>query len=89
MQRCRKLWLPQMTTVRHMAVGYDYKISNKKCWYDDPDTSKSMVKIPFKEREENMTRKDKWHVSTVEQIFENHHTIVAFHMKYLPRVNFE
>jgi hypothetical protein len=72
-----------------MAVGYNYKITHKKCWFNDPEASQTKVTIPFKERSENMNRKAKWHVSTVEDIFENHHTIVAFHMKYLPRVFLE
>ena len=89
MNHSRKLWIPLTTGVRNMAVGYDYKISHKKCWFEDTEKSKTVVKIPYKQREENMTLKDRWHESTVEKIFENHHTIVAFHMKYMPRVMYE
>ena len=85
----RKTWTPLANSVRHMAVGYDYKYTRKRCWFDDKKEEESVVKIPFREREENMTLIDRWHYSTIEKIFENHHTIVAFHVKYIPRANFE
>ncbi|KAL5260716.1 hypothetical protein ACHWQZ_G010761 [Mnemiopsis leidyi] len=88
-KNCRKTWTPLANSVRTMAVGYDYKYTNKRCWFDETDKQNTVVRIPYRERDENMKLQDRWHYSTIERIFENNHTIVAFHMKYIPRINFE
>ena len=91
MAECRKVWTPLISCVRHMAVGYHYKVSKKKCFYSprSEDEKVNKIHIPFGEKEENMSRERKWQMNVVEGIFQNYDNIIAFHMKYIPRQSYE
>ena len=74
-----------------MALGHNFQFKHKRCWYEkrDKESASATVTIPYRQRDENMSLKDKWHVSEVEKIFESYKNIVAFHIMYNPRPLYE
>eukprot|EP00116_Pleurobrachia_bachei_P004071 sb/3464333/ len=71
------------------AVGANYKVSNTPCFYDNKRKVVKPGAVRKCDLPENMSLKDRWWSSCVEDVFENYHTIIAFHCTYMPRINFE
>ena len=89
MSRSTRLWTPLTTAMRGMALGYNYNMIKKPCFYGRKTESESKVHIPFAERSENMDLRRRYYADKVEEIFENHSTVICFHATYIPRDCYE